>query len=373
MKMRKILVCLLLAGTYTWIGQAQSEPEISVSKGNITAGESLEVKLTFDKPAPCSSQVQVVFRKKNPPRGFGVGGRIEAGQTAATLKEVLPKDFPAGDYVSEDGTLQCDGYSEGRTFPVPARTITVKGLPDANQYPTTAELSLSLTQKQFLDTKIAQLETLKSQLSTRLEGHSANLPALREFLAQTVTSADEALTVTETQYREQIMKPQDKAPDFFADFHAQYKALLIDLKATTLGVSNTGAKPNATLMYVQLKKRNPSEQLSNTLPPAATAVWQLIKDNISAYKFIKSTGRITFSTRIASFPAGARISYKKLTDDEFRDYSSPTDVPNATFELATWIFKFHKEECTDEPVLRINPYEDNSPEISAEFMHCRGK
>jgi hypothetical protein len=46
-------------------------------------------------------------------------------------------------------------------------------------------------------------------------------------------------------------------------------------------------------------------------------------------------------------------------------------VTGASFELATWIFKFHKDGCTDEPSLRIDPYQDIDPNISVEFTHCR--
>jgi hypothetical protein len=46
-------------------------------------------------------------------------------------------------------------------------------------------------------------------------------------------------------------------------------------------------------------------------------------------------------TNLSSHPAGARISYKKLIDDDHRDLSGLTDVEKVSFELATWTFKFH--------------------------------
>jgi hypothetical protein len=347
--------------------------QITVPQGNLTAGDSFEVKLTLDMPAPCAVNVNVWFSNSTRD-GFMALGNIAKGDTAVLLRVDLPRDLPAGDYKSSSGTLlPCPGYTRQRSFTVPVRTVTVNALPDPNQYPTTADLELSLTQKQFLETKVAQLSDLNSQLNTRLEQNSADLPELRTFLIETVKQAEEALNVTEIQYRKQIMKSQGNPPAFFADFHAQYEALLVSLRAPIPGVANVVAQPKAALLFVQLKKRGPIEQLVNTWPPAALAVWGTIKDNLKAYKYVKDTNRITFSAQLMSYPTGARVSYKKVIDEDYRDYSSPTNVTNASFELATWIFKFHKDGCTDVPALRVDPYEDSQPVVSVEFMHCRGK
>ena len=374
MQVRCVLVSLFLSVACAAAGRGQPDARIELSQGNFTAGDHFETKVTLSAPAPCGTRVDVYFQDQKTQRQFWVSGTVQAGQTAFTIPGDIPKDIPGGDYVSVEATIYpCPGYQLNKRLKLPSTTMSIKAYLDQIQYPQTADLELSLTQRQFLETKAAQLSNLSSQLTTRLEGHAADLPALREYLAGVVQSAEDDLNRTEEQYREQIMKPQDKLPAFFADFRAQYQALLISLRAPIPGVAEVRPQLGAKLLYVQLKKRAPSEQLSNTWPSAATAVWNLIRDNISAYKYIKDSGRITFNARITSFPTGARIQYKKLIDDVFQDYSSPTDVSNASFELATWIFKFHKDDCKDEPVLRINPYEDTDPEISVEFMHCEGK
>ena len=191
-------------------------------------------------------------------------------------------------------------------------------------------------------------------------------------------SAERDLTVTEGEYRDQILKSKESPlPAFFADFHVQYQTLLIQLKAPIQGVGRADNVSHVRLIYAQLKKRDlpqpnaPSLNFTGTYPASVTAVRGTTGDNKAAYRIVKETGRITFDARITSFPAGAHIFYKKLVDDNYSDYSKLTDIEKASFELATWNFKFRKEGCTGEPVWQINPYEDPHPEINVEFSSCR--
>ena len=78
------------------------------------------------------------------------------------------------------------------------------------------------------------------------------------------------------------------------------------------------------------------------------ATRQTIADNKSAYAYVMSSNRVTFDIQFISRPPGAQIAYKKLLDPDFTDYSELTDVKHATFELATWRFKFHKADCSDD-------------------------
>ena len=113
----------------------------------------------------------------------------------------------------------CPGFENGKNFTVPDLTVTVRAIPDSNVYPTKADLVLSVTQKQFFDTKIAQLTKLEVQLTTRIEGKAADLPELRVFLTQIVDSAEQDLTVTEGEYREQILKSKESPlPAFLPTF-----------------------------------------------------------------------------------------------------------------------------------------------------------
>ena len=261
-------ICNLVFVTFSVaVAPAQSDARIDLPEASLTVGDSLVASVTFESPAPCPAQIGVTFaHSQDTGRGFQVLGNIAEGEKTVKLTAPIPRDFPGGEYVaaSQGRMWPCPGYSDMRTFSVPARRITVKALPDTNQYPAKAELSLSVTQKKFLDTKVAELSALSGKLDTGLKENSAETPQLRTFLIGIVDSAEDALSITERQYREQILKPQDSLPAFFKDFHAQYQALRIDLRAQIPGIPRASGETVAALIYVQLKTRPPSGDLSGT-------------------------------------------------------------------------------------------------------------
>ena len=150
------------------------------------------------------------------------------GSPIVHLKITVARDLKGGIYNSEKGYLNpCPGYAYSKAFDVPASTVTVRETPDTTVFPTSAGLALSATQKQFFNTKIAELNKLDQELTTRIEGNTADLPELRQFLMRIVRSADQDLSTTEGQFREQILKsPGKPVPAFFADLHKQYQVLL---------------------------------------------------------------------------------------------------------------------------------------------------
>ena len=149
-----------------------------------------------------------------------------------------------------------------------------------------------------------------------------------------------------------------------------------------------GTQNQVKLIYVQqLKTRRPApdakpRNFAGTHPASVTAVQATIGNERGAFTFVRDTGVWTFEANLSSHPVGARISYKKLIDDDYKDLSGLTDVQRVSFELATlWTFKFHKDGCTDEPVREINPYGELHPsstqqsleplDVDVEFQKCR--
>lgn len=370
--------CFLLCFTGEVL-QGQTDAQLTISQENVTAGDSVRLTLTLDQPAACDANAGVSFRTPSqPPSYVSIGGVIHKGEKAVIVESQVPFDTPAGRYDSYEGYLNpCPNYVNATRFPVPVRTLVVTAYADPNKFPTNGDLALLPTQRQFLDTKIVQLEELDSQVTTRLAGNAADVPQVRDFLVQIVNTAEADLSATEAQYRVQIMKSQGELPAFFADFHLEYQALLTDLRAPIPGMSAERV-PDVPLLYVQLNRRpavdpgNAVKNLSGTYSSDVKSVRKTISDNANAYKYVKKSGRITFDARISSFPDGARIRYKKRIDSDFKDYSMPTDIPKVTLELATWVFEFRKDGCTDKPTKEIDPYEDTDPDISVEFLHCKG-
>jgi hypothetical protein len=353
--------------------------------GEVTAGDTVNMVLTFDQSATCGHTVRILMTGSDTNGNHVVlefRGQLDAAKNTSTVTTTVPKDYQ-GEFhiIAENSVLfPCEGYSANKPLSLTPVTFNVIGITDPNKYPEKAAIVLSLTQKQFLDTKVAELNDLSSQIDTQVEEDGNDTVELRAVLAGIVEKAEADLQVTERQYRTEILKPTDPLPAFFADFSRQYSALHDDLMAPFRGTRANLDEP-AHLLYVQqtLKRRSPSEllpkgrNLSGTSPAIARATKKTVDDNAAAYKIINSTGRALFHAQFMSFPTGATLYYRQSILPDFNAWSSKTNISDAEFELATFVFKFHKDECVDEPVVTIDPYEDTHPIISVEFRRCGKK
>lgn len=349
--------------------QINLPPELA--QESITAGDTIHFSISPDVPPNCDTQIYIIFRA-SPGNAIALGGSIKKGEAKAAIDSQVAYDTPAGIYKSESGYLSpCAGYSANTSFKVPERNLVIKAYADPNRYTKNSDFQLIPTQKQLLDTKVDELKALDGRLTTALENQSADTRSLRDYLSVVVEEAQAALSTTEQQYLAQ-KKSDDPVPALFADFRLRYRHLLIDLRAPVPG-NHFGAS-SQKLTHVQFAQRSkPLGEVTEatSFPPDVLAVREAISDNAAAYRYVARTGRFTFTARIRSVPDKALIKYRKQIETSYKDYSSPTEVPEAVFELATTIFKFHRDGCTDEPVRVIDPYNDPNPEISVEFSRCR--
>jgi hypothetical protein len=108
------------------------------------------------------------------------------------VSTVVPEDYHGEFHSVASGSVlfPCQGYSVQKPFTATPVTINVRGIPDPNNYPAKADVVLSLTQKQFLDTKIAELNDLSGQIDTRAERSGNDSVELRAFLAGIVEKAE---------------------------------------------------------------------------------------------------------------------------------------------------------------------------------------
>jgi hypothetical protein len=168
----------LLGAVSVGIGYSQTDARISVSQGTINAGDSLVVNLTgLDLPSPCDTNIVINFGSSAPVTGFTVSGPLKKGETSSTLTANLPFDFQSGVFTSQGAYMEpCPGYTRAKSFTVPAVTVNIKPVPDPNQYPTSAKIVLSFTQKQFLNSKSSELGDLNSELYTYATQNPANTP-----------------------------------------------------------------------------------------------------------------------------------------------------------------------------------------------------
>jgi hypothetical protein len=369
---------------------AQSSATIKMDGGEVTAGDTVNMVVTFDRPATCSQTARVYMAgpSSNGGENLDFRGQLEAGKDTTTLSTTIPKDYAGQFHTLTDNSsasflFPCPGYSINKPFSVTPVTFSVRGIPDPNSYPSKAEAVLSLTQQQFLGTKVAELNDLSSQIDTYVEENGDDLLPLRKFLAGIVEKAQADLEATERQYRADLLKPTDSPPAFFADFRLQYEQLHVELMAPIPG-TRAGTEEPARLVYVQqtLKRRPPTQappkgrNLSGTVPSIARTTRSVVDDNASAYGIVDSTGkpsRPEFHAQFMSIPTGATLYYRQAILPDFKMWSSETNIAGADFELATFVFKFHKDECEDEPVRTVDPYEDTHPIVSVEFKRCGKK
>jgi hypothetical protein len=368
---------LLVSGQVPTTAPTQPPPgsQITLPTATITAGDTLAVAAQLDRPAPCSVPAWLIFGSAPSGDGIQFNGTTVAGSTNLTLTATFGRDLSAGTYTSNTQiyTNPCPGYSKASMYTISPKSITVKAFPDFTQRSAKAEMNLSLTQKQFFDTKQAELDELNSELNTRLLKSSADLQDLRDYLINTVNQAALLLDTAERQYAKRIDHPANSTPAFFAEFRLQYSSLLIHLKAPIPGTGGAVSQTTVAPHLVFVNDHRKHERFTDTWPPSATAVSNLLTDNAAVYKFVSETGRLSFNAQLISNPSGAHVKYKKIIDTDFSDYASLTNVSDANFELATWIFVFTLDGCPD-MVDRIDPYQYQEPvKVEVKFLHCKGR
>ena len=354
---------------------SQTSATVSLERAVFKAGEEVRGSVTLDVPLPCDGSVYLLFSwdsGSDPRRAKTLyTSAAKKGSQTISVSARTPFDDAGGDFTSSSASVRCDGFENGHPLTLSNRVhVTIVPVPDTNAYPTQAKVELTVSQKQFLETKAQDLDRLLVRFATGIEQYSATTEAQKRFLVSIIESAQLALNDSEKEYRKQILKPDESVPVFFEDFREHYRDLETDVNARQ--VSGELSVPH--LVLAQLKKRpnqqRPAAKPSTTLNPDAGAVSHLVEDNAKAYRYVEETGGATFTTALMSIPAGARVTYRRTTQTDFTDYPTPTDVTIATFPMAYLLFRFHKENCGEDQFLRIDPWDNPNAPIKVEFTKC---
>jgi hypothetical protein len=349
---------------------AQSTATVSLDRAAFKAGEVIKANLTLDIPSPCDGAFIVPFKKDSGQGEIDLFANSTKGSQTISVSAQPPFDDPGGNFVADSALIRCAGFQNPRHVSLSDKIqFTIIPVPDTNPYPTHAAVALNVTQKQFLETKTDDLDRLLVKFANGVEQYPNTTEAQKQFLVTIIESAQLLLHDSEGEYKRQILKQNQTLPVFFEDFRANYRDLETEIKARKI-VEIVGA-PH--LQLAQLKKR-PKPQSpatsSTTLSPDATAVSHLVEDNAKAYRYVEETGGANFTTALLSIPAGARVSYRRTTQQYFADYPTPTDVNSATFSMAYMQFRFHKENCGDDQFLRVDPWDNPKAPIKVEFTKC---
>jgi hypothetical protein len=311
--------------------------------------------------------------------GLDLVGQVAKGQREAHLSVQVGRDHDPGTYHTAYLTLvRCPGYDKNIAMQPPAAadvSVTVRAIPDPTVFPSGAGTTLSVTQKQFFDTKIDELRRLDQRITTAIAGKDADQLQLRQFLIQIILEANHDLSITADQYAGKISKPGEPLPPFFAEFHQRYAELIIaKLKASPPDIRHTSGPSQPKIIYVeqQLKQRQeaapelPPHNSTGFPPSIVTDSEDTIKDNVGMYAYNRDTGRHNCDIDIRSNPTGARVSYKMKIKDEYMPLPGHTDIQKMTLEMVSWDFMFHLDGCPDQ-FYADNPYNEQVHEASVEF------
>ncbi len=362
---------MFIVGALTAKSPAQTSATVSLDKAVYKAGEAINGSVTLDVQSPCNGIVFLELRRTNGQGGTEVTGGIQKGQQTISVATTIPFDDPGEEYDVTNGNFRCDNYQRLRPLAIPNPIhITILPIPDTNAYPTQAKFELTVSQKQFLETKTHELDNLLVRFANGVEQFPSTTEGQKTLLVPIIEAAQSDLNDTEKEYREQILKPNEPIPVFFEDFREHYQDLEVEVKAR----KTNGALQTPRLVLAQLKKRPnqqpPPAKPSTTLTPDAEATSHLIEDNKRAYTYVEETGGDKFTTALISIPDGARVSYRRTTLPDFIDYPTPTNVNAATLPMAYLLVRFHKDNCGEDQFLQIDPWEDPKAPIEMEFTKC---
>ena len=349
----------------------QNSASIKLSQEVVKAGTDFKMLVTLSPAPSFDGTLASYFQSDSGTQQIGTYTTFAANQATAEVTIRVPPDTLGGTY-----PLKVLDFGSGRRVALQAQPLSITVVPIAGLVlPAQANVLLSPTQLQFLETKRSNLAVLLNTLSTRLSRGSADTPDLRKTTIDLLSRAHQELIETRDQYSAALGTPEKSLPVFFEDFDAMYRARLIELSNSANSRLTVKREPPKYLMtQLQQRPRKADEipmNLFGTLPSFVVASIDLITWNRNAYEIVETTGSSKFLLDLASTPSEANISYRRATKLKFLPYSEKTNLTNVPFDLAFWYFKFEINGCDE--ILIANPYVEKHPKLTAELNRCLRK
>jgi len=295
----------------------------------VKAGEVANFTITLDQPPNFDGgRIYAEFWANNKAVGGAAVG-VNRNTRTYPLSFLVPIDSPAGTWV-----LHTLLFAAGNNIQQPlaiSRTISFQVLPASDlRYPTSAEVTINLSQAQLLRTEASklqrQVQDLKALLSSQIRG------GITGILGRTVRDALEALNSTEASFRKLATtgaRDAEAATVFFDDLRLSYQDAASTVRQSTL-------LPSGELLHV-----SQNGAARGNYPPAAHAVLRSFEQNELAYTLVADTQSLVFNLDVQSVPAGATVCYHRK-NDPCHPHPNQTNSTIPSLPYAIWIVHFEK-------------------------------
>ena len=370
---------IVVSSVHLSAAYAQGNATGTLEHDKITAGQRFKLRVQLDTTPSYKTFVQEVFTYKSvagvpltrPPLSVVCNGTTTGLSSAVELECVVPSDADGGVYEPQNLRIgPPPGGAREQNAKIVVPEFEVVPIQDTNIYPKNAVATISLSQRQTLQSGAGKIDRLLDRLNTRVAHDSAESSDLKTFLSETAQTAQRELRKSLGDYL-QASQPGSPAPIFFEDFDRQYTAFLIEVRTPQTSRWRRDSLGQAHLELAQLSTNQTvtvrPPELSSSLGPLVSKLALLMGNHLAAFLSIAESGSTTFTISLKSSPPGASVSYKRIGEN-YQDYSKPTDVNEATFPYALWSFRFTLGHC--EIVKNPNPYIEKSPNLNPSMKNC---
>jgi hypothetical protein len=363
-KMGKYFWLLLLA-TATALS-AQESGTLSADDTQVKAGQILSYTVTLDRPVDAPDWSMTTIFATSEGQDYGMNGNC-SGTPSSTVPAVYPCSLRIPSSAST-GVWTLKGirvYIGTKSADLHVKPFSFRVLANQNLvFPTSAELTVNLSQEQLLRREANRLDQRIRTLDLAISayGQASAKGKLADFLRGRLKEEIQALGTTEAEFLK-LATANSQAPAvqaFFGDLRTNYEAAL------TLTEKRSSARRAANRPLPVAEKENHGTKDEPQLL-LALAVLRPFERNELAYKTIVDGGSLTFDLETDSNPPGATVSYYRRGDTP-RQNPSLTNSTIHSLPYAIWHIRFEKQGYNVED-REYDPFREPNRVIAVELQH----
>jgi hypothetical protein len=304
---------------------------VTYVSGDIRAGENFEFTVKLDRaPNFHGGALSVGFSLRDGQGSVSASVSTEPGQDVYHLQVQIPEAAHGGIWALT--SLQF--WNSAAWVNLPHKDVSFRVIPNPGiVYPTSAEITVNLSQVQLLRREAThiqgRIQQLKSAVSeyVRANREGAVSPLLERNLRESVS----ALRATQAEFSKLTTSEAQgsKAEIFFDDLRKSYEDAISHLVRATA----TFKGEERLVRVSEVKKAGAEPFLSLTLRP--------MEQNELAYNVVADQGSLTFDLEVDSTPEGAAVTYSRRGDPP-RGNPDPTRSTIRSLAYAIWTVHFEK-------------------------------